>query len=65
MRAVTKRERQGIFFIIVGIVVFAFLTDPITNITSSLIKNDTTRFFVGLILIFAIAYWGKLNKILK
>lgn len=62
-RKITKTEKQGIFFIIIGVMVFAFLTDPITGWVSDTFPNSMTRFLIGLGLIFAVAYFGRLSTI--
>jgi hypothetical protein len=64
-RGITKTEKQGIFFLLISILVFAFLTDPITTFVSSTFKNPFTIFMVGLVLLIGVAWWGKLNKILR
>ncbi|HEY0090062.1 MAG TPA: hypothetical protein VGB37_14545 [Candidatus Lokiarchaeia archaeon] len=62
---ITKAEKQGIVFIIAGIVVFAFLTDPITTFVNNIFSNTFFRFIVGVLIVIVIAWVGKLNEIFK
>jgi uncharacterized membrane protein len=64
-KKITKKEKQGIMFILIGIVVFAFLTDPVTQIIGENFTNPYLRFVIGVSLIILIAYVGKLNNVMK
>ena len=65
MRKISKTEKQGILFLLIGVIAFAFLTDPITHYVSQTIPNSTLRLFIGISIIFAIAWFGKFNRVFK
>jgi len=65
MRKITKTEKQGIAFLLITIIVFAFLTEPITNLVNQAFNSNLIKMLIGLGLIVIIAYLGKLNKVLR
>jgi len=63
MKKITKLEKQGMLFLVIGIIVFAFLTEPISNWVSNSFQSDLVKLLIGAGLIIGIAYFGKLSKV--
>lgn len=63
-RNITKSEKRSIMILLAGFVLFSFLDEPITTFVSNLLPGLPERFLAGLALVFLIAYFGRLNRVI-